>query len=148
MEQVKAIGLGGGCHWCTEAVFQSLHGVLNVKQGFVASEAPQDAFSEAVIITYEPGLIALYDLVLIHLMTHESTVWHDMRPKYRSASLYHGSGRRKSIGTNVGWSARHVQLAFGNGGLTLQGFSAFRNQVPKLLSYRSRKTFLQKVHRP
>ncbi|MGB5368809.1 MAG: peptide-methionine (S)-S-oxide reductase [Flavobacteriaceae bacterium] len=85
MEQVKAIGLGGGCHWCTEAVFQSLRGVLNVKQGFVASEAPQDAFSEAVIITYEPGLIALYDLVLIHLMTHESTVWHDMRPKYRSA---------------------------------------------------------------
>ncbi len=85
MEQVKAIGLGGGCHWCTEAIFQSLQGVLNVEQGFVASEAPHDAFSEAVIVTYEPGLIGLYDLVLIHLMTHESTTWHGMRPKYRSA---------------------------------------------------------------
>lgn len=85
MEQVKAIGLGGGCHWCTEAVFQALHGVLNVEQGFVASEAPHDAFSEAVIVTYEPGLIALFDLVLIHLMTHESTTGHSMRKKYRSA---------------------------------------------------------------
>ncbi|MGB5273497.1 MAG: peptide-methionine (S)-S-oxide reductase [Flavobacteriaceae bacterium] len=85
MVAVKKIGLGGGCHWCTEAVFQSLQGVLNVKQGFVASEVPHDAFSEGVIVAYAPGEIALYDLVLIHLMTHDSTAWHGMRPKYRSA---------------------------------------------------------------
>jgi peptide-methionine (S)-S-oxide reductase len=85
MGNVKEIGFGGGCHWCTEAVFQSLKGVLAVKQGFVASKAPHDAFSEAVIVTYAPDEIALFDLVSIHLMTHESTVWHEMRPKYRSA---------------------------------------------------------------
>jgi peptide-methionine (S)-S-oxide reductase len=85
MEKGKEIGFGGGCHWCTEAVFQALQGVLNVKQGFVASKAPHGDFSEAVIVTYAPSEIALFDLVLIHLMTHESTVWHDMRPKYRSA---------------------------------------------------------------
>jgi peptide-methionine (S)-S-oxide reductase len=31
------IALGGGCHWCTEAVFQSLKGVQKVEQGYVAS---------------------------------------------------------------------------------------------------------------
>ena len=85
MAKVKEIGLGGGCHWCTEAVLQALQGVLKVEQGFVASKAPHDAFSEAVIVSYAPGKIALNDLVLIHLMTHESTAWHGMRPKYRSA---------------------------------------------------------------
>jgi peptide-methionine (S)-S-oxide reductase len=85
MAKVKEIGLGGGCHWCTEAVFQSLQGVLNVEQGFVASEAPYDAFSEAIIVTYDPSEIALYDLALIHLLTHESTSGHRMRQKYRSA---------------------------------------------------------------
>jgi peptide-methionine (S)-S-oxide reductase len=85
MVQIKEIGLGGGCHWCTEAVFQSLRGVFNVKQGFVASEAPYDAFSEAVIVAYAPKEISLSDLVLIHLLTHESTAVHRLRQKYRSA---------------------------------------------------------------
>ena len=29
-------GFGGGCHWCTEAVFRSLCGVQTVRQGFIA----------------------------------------------------------------------------------------------------------------
>tara|TARA_B100000795_G_scaffold173674_1_gene130984 strand:- start:4871 stop:5212 length:342 start_codon:yes stop_codon:yes gene_type:complete len=33
------IGLGGGCHWCTEAVFMSLKGVRSVRQGWIASDA-------------------------------------------------------------------------------------------------------------
>ncbi len=85
MGEIKKIGFGGGCHWCTEAVFQSLKGVLEVKQGFVASEGQHDAFSEAVMVSYDPGEIALHDLVRIHVMTHESTAWHSMRQKYRSA---------------------------------------------------------------
>ena len=33
---------GGGCHWCTEGVFQALRGVDQVDQGFVRSDAPAD----------------------------------------------------------------------------------------------------------
>lgn len=79
------IALGGGCHWCTEAVFQSLKGVQKVEQGFVASNGTNETFSEAVIVHYDEADISLKDLISIHLHTHESTSDHSMRDKYRSA---------------------------------------------------------------
>jgi peptide-methionine (S)-S-oxide reductase len=79
------IALGGGCHWCTEAVFQSLIGVSKVEQGFVASTGDNTAFSEAVIVYYDSVEILLKTLVEIHLHTHKSTSNHAMRTKYRSA---------------------------------------------------------------
>ena len=81
----KQIGLGGGCHWCTEAVFASLKGIQAVQQGWIASTTPNETFSEAVIVTYNPAIITLKDLVEIHLHTHSATVNHSMRHKYRSA---------------------------------------------------------------
>ncbi len=81
----KKIALGGGCHWCTEAVFQSLNGVVSVEQGFVASVGLDFTFSEAVIIHYDSALINLKDLIEIHLHTHKSTSNHSFRTKYRSA---------------------------------------------------------------
>ncbi|MEM9361818.1 MAG: peptide-methionine (S)-S-oxide reductase [Bacteroidota bacterium] len=80
----KKIGLGGGCHWCTEAVFSSLKDVIHVEQGFISSKE-ESAFSEAVIVTYESSKITLKDLIEIHLYTHKSTSNHSMRTKYRSA---------------------------------------------------------------
>lgn len=79
------IALGGGCHWCTEAVFQSLLGVLKVEQGYVASTGKNKTFSEAVIIYFNVQDISLKTLIEIHLHTHKSTSNHAMRTKYRSA---------------------------------------------------------------
>lgn len=81
----ERIGLGGGCHWCTEAVFQALRGVSAVEQGFVASVPPDDAFSEAVIATFDPDALPLDVLLEVHLRTHSSTSQHKLRGKYRSA---------------------------------------------------------------
>ena len=85
MKNTEKIGLGGGCHWCTEAVFQSLKGVLLVEQGFIASTDEFSTFSEAVIVTFNPEMISLDVLIEIHLLTHKSTKNHSMRVKYRSA---------------------------------------------------------------
>ncbi|NAS11568.1 peptide-methionine (S)-S-oxide reductase [Poritiphilus flavus] len=82
---LEKIAFGGGCHWCTEAVFQSLRGVHSVEQGFVSPDSTDRSFSEAVIVTYDSEMITLKDLSLIHLFTHESTSKHSMRTKYRSA---------------------------------------------------------------
>ena len=82
---MEKIALGGGCHWCTEAVFQSLKGVNKVEQGFVSSTGIHTSFSEAVVVHFNPSIITLKDLVEIHLHTHKSTSNHSMRSKYRSA---------------------------------------------------------------
>lgn len=85
MNNTEKIGLGGGCHWCTEAVFQSLKGVLFVEQGFIASNDEFSTFSEAVIVTFNPEIISFQVLIEVHLLTHKSTKNHSMRIKYRSA---------------------------------------------------------------
>lgn len=83
--KTNRVGFGGGCHWCTEAVFQALRGVVQVEQGFVKSEAPHDRFSEAVLLEFELAIISLDVLIEVHLRTHASTSNHKMRGKYRSA---------------------------------------------------------------
>ena len=85
MAQQTKIALGGGCHWCTEAVFQALKGVEKVEQGYVASNSEHSSFSEAVIVHYNAEVISLKTLIEIHLHTHKSTSNHAMRTKYRSA---------------------------------------------------------------
>lgn len=83
--EAETVGLGGGCHWCTEAVFQALRGVQRVDQGWIASRAPHDAPSEAVLVHFDPREIPLRVLVEAHLLTHASTSDHAMRGAYRSA---------------------------------------------------------------
>ena len=82
--KIENIGFGGSCHWCTEAVFQSLKGVVKVEQGWIAAEEAPD-FHEAVIVHYQPELIPFDILIEVHLLTHNSTSDHSMRKKYRSA---------------------------------------------------------------
>ncbi len=90
------IGLGGGCHWCTEAVFQSLKGVSRVEQGWISAREATD-YAEAVIVHFDPGIITLDALLEIHLRTHSCTSEHFLRSKYRSAVYaYTGPQRREA----------------------------------------------------
>jgi len=82
---IKKAGFGGGCHWCTEAIFSALKGIISVEQGWIASDGDNTAFSEGVIVTYIADEISLEVLIAVHLYTHSSTSFHSMRGKYRSA---------------------------------------------------------------
>ncbi len=95
--QLEKIAFGGGCHWCTEAVFQSLIGVRDVAQGWVQSTEVNDTFSEAVIVHFEANTIPLKILTEIHLRTHKSTVQHSMRKKYRSAVYFFNETQQEAI---------------------------------------------------
>ncbi len=97
MKSFQKIGLGGGCHWCTEAVFQSLKGILKVEQGYIRSHGEHNDFSEAVLIYFDPEQILLKDLIEIHLYTHKSTSNHSFREKYRSAIYYLEESKKQTI---------------------------------------------------
>ena len=85
---MNRVGFGGGCHWCTEAVFESLRGVDRVDQGWLApAEAPEE-FSEAVVVWFDPGKIDLPSLIAVHLHTHACTSNHALRGRYRSAVYF------------------------------------------------------------
>ena len=100
LEKISTLALGGSCHWCTEALFQSLKGVEKVEQGYVASTEENSTFSEAVIVHYNSKVISLKELIEIHLHTHKSTSNHAMRNKYRSA-VYTFSDVQKNDATNI-----------------------------------------------
>jgi peptide-methionine (S)-S-oxide reductase len=82
---MQKIGFGGSCHWCTEAVFRSLDGVLEVEQGWITSDAEHATPSEAVIVSFQENAISLQTQIAIHLHTHSCTAEHSLRGKYRSA---------------------------------------------------------------
>ena len=94
---MNKIGFGGGCHWCTEAVFQVLNGVEKVEQGWISSVGENDSFSEAVIVHFDESKIDLSVLVAIHLYTHSCTSKHAMRKKYRSAVYTFSDHQRQEV---------------------------------------------------
>ena len=73
-----SIGLGGGCHWCTEAVYASLLGIKSVKQGWISAIEPDNQFSEAVLIEFNEAEISLKTIIDIHLHTHSATSNHSI----------------------------------------------------------------------
>lgn len=97
MNNTKTIALGGGCHWCTEAVFQSIKGVEKVEQGYVNSINENAALSEAVIVHFNPQIISLRVLIEVHLRTHKSTSNHSFRRKYRSAIYFYSKVQEDQI---------------------------------------------------
>lgn len=82
---MQQIGFGGSCHWCREAIFQSVIGVTKVDQGWIASTGEATTFSEAVIVEFDSSVITSETLIAIHLHSHSCTAVHVMRAKYRSA---------------------------------------------------------------
>jgi len=104
----EVIGFGGGCHWCTEAVFQALRGVHKVEQGWIKSQEPHDNFSEAVLVHFDTSIISYAVLIEIHARTHASRSHHSMRKKYRSA-IYVFDERQTVMSENI---LRDLQTQF------------------------------------
>lgn len=109
---MQRIGFGGGCHWCTEAVFQALIGVDRVEQGFIGAPPPDDSLSEAVIVTFDARRISLADLIAVHLATHSSSGTHALRHRYRSAVYAFDARQAEAAKTALLDHARQSGLDF------------------------------------
>ncbi len=146
--KIHKIGLGGGCHWCTEAVFQSLVGIYKVEQGYVASHGDEASWSEAVIVHFNPSEIPLSALLEIHLQTHKSTSNHSMRQKYRSA-IYTFSEQQTKVSKQI---LSELQSLFKNQLVTqvlpFQSFKPSREQIRDYYYKNPKKPFCENFISP
>ena len=129
---MSVIGLGGGCHWCTEGVFKSLLGVENVNQGWIASAEDSESYSEAIEVRFNESIITLHDLINIHLHTHAATSNHSMRQKYRSAIYVYDEKQHQPAMESLS----KLSLSFDKPVITqVYRFADFRQNKTELLNY-------------
>lgn len=100
--QKEIIVLGGGCFWCTEAVFEELKGVLSVIPGYAGGITSSPTYeevltgltghAEVIRLEYDANIISLHTILTIFFATHDSTTLNrqgnDNGTQYRSIILY------------------------------------------------------------
>ena len=99
---MKKITIGGGCFWCTEAVFQQVKGIEKVESGYTGGKIANPTYreicsgmtghAEVIELTYDPNVISFDDILRIHLSTHNPTTLNrqgaDVGTQYRSVIYY------------------------------------------------------------
>lgn len=94
----ETITLGGGCFWCTEAVFSAVDGVLDVESGYTNGHVTRPTYeqvcdgqtghAEVVRLHFDPHRISLAEILEIFLITHDPTSLNrqgnDVGTQYRS----------------------------------------------------------------
>lgn len=97
-EQSALAVFGGGCFWCTEAVFTQVKGVLSVMPGYAGGtkERPtyeevcggQTGHAEVIRVEFDPAQVSYHDLLGIFFSTHNPTTMNrqggDVGEQYRS----------------------------------------------------------------
>lgn len=101
---------GGGCFWCTEAVFRALAGVYSVESGYSGGHIDNPSYrqvcagttghAEVIQIRFDPAIISYRELLEIHLATHDPTTLNrqgaDKGTQYRSIILTHDDEQRQT----------------------------------------------------
>jgi peptide-methionine (S)-S-oxide reductase len=99
--------LGGGCFWCTEAVFQLVRGVLHVESGYAGGHTTnptyedictgQTGHAEVVNVRFDPAVISYEQILHIFFNTHDATTLnrqgHDVGTQYRSVIFTHSDAQ-------------------------------------------------------
>ena len=113
-KQIELATLAAGCFWCTEAVFQRVEGVDEIRSGFTGGHIKNPAYrevvsgrtghAEAVEIRFDPSVTTYEEILYIFFATHDPTTLnrqqHDIGTQYRSAIFYH-TPEQKSIAEKV-----------------------------------------------
>jgi peptide-methionine (S)-S-oxide reductase len=100
---------GGGCFWCTDAIFRDLRGVEGVKPGYAGGHTENPTYEEVCTgttgyaevtrITFDPAVISYRDLLGVFFATHDPTTLnrqgHDIGPQYRSVVFGHDEEQLK-----------------------------------------------------
>lgn len=116
---------GGGCFWCTEAVFAMLNGVTLVEPGYAGGVYENPTYervssgatghAEVIRVTFDPDVISFEDLLTVFFGSHDPTTPNrqgaDVGEQYRSIILYQDEAQ-KTIAERV---AREIQASLDDG---------------------------------
>lgn len=101
--------VGGGCFWCTEAVFQRVKGVQKVVSGYSGGTVPGKptyreicsgltGHAEVIQITFDASEITFAEILIIFMTTHDPTTLNrqgaDVGTQYRSVIFYHDEAQK------------------------------------------------------
>jgi len=102
-ENLETITLGGGCFWCTEAVYERVRGVTRVESGYANGHVDRPTYeqvcggetghAEVVRVTFDRREISLREILEIFFVVHDPTQLNrqgnDVGTQYRSGIYYH-----------------------------------------------------------
>lgn len=110
LKQTDAATLGGGCFWCTEAVFSEIDGVMKVEPGYSGGKLKNPTYeqvctgttghAEVVQITFDPDAISFREILEIFFAAHNPTTLNrqgaDVGTQYRSVIFYHNREQKRT----------------------------------------------------
>jgi peptide-methionine (S)-S-oxide reductase len=105
----ETITLGGGCFWCTEAVFDDLQGVTDVVSGYTNGHTKNPSYRdicegdtghvEVIKVTFDNSVIALTDILNVFFAIHDPTTLNrqgnDAGTQYRSGIYFHNAAQQQ-----------------------------------------------------
>jgi peptide-methionine (S)-S-oxide reductase len=111
---IETITLGGGCFWCTEAVFVDVKGVQDVESGYSNGQATAPSYeqvctgrtgcNEVVQLCFDPSQISLREILEIFFLIHDPTTLNrqgnDAGTQYRSG-IYFSTPEQESVAREV-----------------------------------------------
>lgn len=136
MHTYETAVFGGGCFWCTEAVFDSLRGIISATPGYSGGSvknptyeqvsAGDTAHAEVTKVEFDPNEITYRDLLTIFFATHDPTTLNrqgnDIGTQYRSVIFYMNDEQKWQAETYI----KEVAPSFTDPIVTsLQPFEAF-----------------------
>lgn len=109
-QKLETATLGGGCFWCTEAVYKELKGVIDIKPGYSGGHVKNPAYrevcngttghAEVIQITFDPTVVSFSEILEVFFMTHDPTTLNrqgnDVGTQYRSAVFYHNDEQKQT----------------------------------------------------
>jgi peptide-methionine (S)-S-oxide reductase len=104
----ETITLGGGCFWCTEAVYERVKGVVGVESGYSNGHVAQPSYeqvctgttghNEVLRVTFDPAQISLREVLEIFFVIHDPTTLNrqgnDTGTQYRSGIYFHDAAQQ------------------------------------------------------
>ncbi len=109
--KLDTITFGGGCFWCTEAIFQRLNGVVSVESGYSGGKIKNPTYkevcsgmtghAECTQIVYDANKISLAEILQVFFKTHDPTTLNrqggDEGTQYRSVVFYRNEEQKKVV---------------------------------------------------